>query len=57
MKNKERAKAKQSKSIIIEEENECPPPGPPAAGKQVADVLAGLSQEDMNEVAFCRQQH
>ena len=50
MKHKERAKAKQSRSIIIEEENECPPPGPPTAGKQLADVLAGLSQEDLNDV-------
>ena len=50
MKNTERAKAKQSKTIIIEEENECPPLGPPAAGKQLADVLAGLSQEDLNDV-------
>ena len=50
VKNKERAKAKQSKTIIIEEENECPPLGPPAAGKQLADVLAGLSQEDLNDV-------
>ena len=46
VKNKERAKAKQSKTVIIEEENECLPPGPPAAEKQLADVLAGLSQED-----------
>ena len=42
MKCKEKAKAKQNKSIIIEEEGECPPPGPPVAGKQLADVLAGL---------------
>ena len=31
VKNKERAEAKQSMSIIIEEEDECPPPGPPVA--------------------------
>ena len=50
VKNKERAKAKQRKSIIIEEEDECPPPGPPVAGKQLADVLAGLPQEELKEV-------
>ena len=50
MKYKEKAKAKQHKSIIIEEEGEGPPPGPPVAGKQLADVLAGLSQEDLKEV-------
>ena len=50
IKNKEKAKAKQNKSVIIEEEGECPPPGPPVARKQLADVLAGLSQEDLKEV-------
>ena len=48
--HKERAKAKQNKTIIIEEEGECPPPGPPVARKQLADVLAGSSQEDLKEV-------
>ena len=50
MKYKDKAKAKQNKSIIFEAEGECPPPGPPVAGKQLADVLAGLSQEDLKEV-------
>ena len=50
VKYKEKAKAKQNKSIIIEEEGEGPPPGPPVAGKHLADVLAGLSQEDLKEV-------
>ena len=50
VKNKERAKAKQNKSTTIEEEGECPLPGAPVAGKQLADVLAGLSQEDLKEV-------
>ena len=45
LKYKEKAKPKQNKSIIIEEEGEGPPPGPPVAGKQLADVLVSLSQE------------
>ena len=50
LKYKEKAKAKQNKSIIIEEEGEVPPPGPPVAGKQLADVLVSLSQEGLKEV-------
>ena len=50
MKYKEKAKAKQNKSIIIEEEGEGPPPDPPVAGKHLAEVLAGLSQEGLKEV-------
>ena len=50
LKYKEKIKAKQNKSIIIEEEGEGPPPDPPVAGKHIADVLAGLSQEGLKEV-------
>ena len=51
---KEKAKAKQNKSIIIEEEGEGPPPDPPVAGKHLADVLASLSHEGLKEVlAHC----
>ena len=47
---KVKAKAKPNKTIIIEEEGEGPPPGPPVAGKQLADVLTGLTQERLHEV-------
>ena len=50
LKYKEKAKAKRNKSIIIEEEGEGPPPDHPVAGKHLADVLAGLSQEGLKEV-------
>ena len=42
LKFQEKAKAKQNKSIIIEEEGEVPPPDPPVAGKHLADVLNKL---------------
>ena len=47
---KVKAKAKPNKSIIIEEEGESPPPGPPAPGKHLAEVLASLTQEGLQEV-------
>ena len=50
MKNKEKGKAKQSKTIIMEEEDELLPPALPPAGKPLADVLAGLSLGDLNNV-------
>ena len=47
---KVKAKAKPNKTIIIEEEGESPPPGPPPHGKHLADVLTGLSKERLQEV-------
>ena len=41
---------RQSKTIIVEEEEELLPPALPPAGKQLADVLTGLDEEDMNRV-------
>ena len=45
-----KTKAKPNKSIVIEEEGESPPPGPPPHGKHLAEVLAGLSQEGLRDV-------
>ena len=45
-----RLKARQSETIIVEEEEELLPPAPPRAGKQLADVLTGLNEEDINKV-------
>ena len=50
LKYKEKAKAKQNKSIIIEEQGEGPPPGLPNTGKHLAEVLASLSQEGLKKV-------
>ena len=45
--DKEKRKAKLCKTIIIEEE---PPPARPASGKQLADVIARLSSEQLGLV-------
>ena len=49
LKYKEKTRAKQNKSIIVEE-GEGRPPDPPAPGKHLAEVLAGLTQEGLKEV-------
>ena len=43
LEGKDKVKVKPRETIIIEEE---PPPGPPASGKQFADVIARLSREE-----------
>ena len=42
MEKQEKSKAKQSKNIIIEGEDELLPPAPRPVGKPLADVLAGF---------------
>ena len=44
LRDKDKVKVKSCKTIIIEEE---PPPAPPASGKQLADVIARLSPEEI----------
>ena len=47
IKDKDKGKAKPCKTIIIEED---PPPARPASGKQLADVIARLSSEELGLV-------
>ena len=49
IKDKDKGKVKQCKTIIIVEDKELSLASPPA-GKQLADVLAGLSPEDVGNV-------
>ena len=44
LKDKDKLKVKPCKTIIIEEE---PPPAPPDSGKQLAEVIARLSQDEI----------
>ena len=46
-KDKDKSKAKHRKTTIIEEE---PPPAPPDSGKQLAEVIARLSQDEIGVV-------
>ena len=46
-KDKDKGKGKQCKTIIIEED---PPLAPPVTGKQLADVIARLSPEELGHV-------
>ena len=47
LEDKDKVKVKPCKTIILEEE---PPPAPPASGKQLADVVARLSPEEIGLV-------
>ena len=47
IKDKDKGKTKPCKTIIIEED---PPPAPPVSGKQLADVIARLSPEELGLV-------
>ena len=47
LKDKEKVKVKPCKTVIIEEE---PPPAPQDSGKQLADVIARLSFEEIGLV-------
>ena len=47
LKDKDKLKVKPCKTIIIEEE---PPAGPPDSGKQLAEVIARLSQDEIGVV-------
>ena len=50
----DKGKVKQCRTIIIEEDKELLP-APPPAGKQLADLIAGLSPEDLgNVMVTCR---
>ena len=48
LKDKDKVKVKPCKTIIIEEE---PPPAPPASGKQLAEVIVRLSQDEIGLVS------
>ena len=52
LQDKDRVKEKPCKKIIIEEE---PPPALPASGKQLADVIARLSPEEIGLVVVGRE--
>ena len=47
LKDKDILRSKPCKTVIIEEE---PPPAPPASGKQLAEVIARLSQDEIGVV-------
>ena len=47
LRDKDKLKVKPCKTLIIEEE---PPPAPPDSGKQLAEVIAWLSQDEIGVV-------